>query len=249
MKSVEQDFISNKVLKLTLVAIITGVLVSDVVQMLSPMSAMDARVSVGAILHTTAMAMMSYLLAVGFYHTSNPKAYFVRLGVVALIAQPLYVIWAGMSWTFGNVLVSLALTLVVLCACFRQIALWQRVLLSVIPILLLNHTHKGLAVLVCTLAFYYGYVSYQRTGLSQKFRVLIPYALLSLGITVLTALKPYSLGAIFGMNSTTVWGLWLVLPFIYWHNGRQDLSPKMRYVFYGLYPVMLACGLGAKMIV
>ena len=245
---ITQGFISNKGLKVILVAILTISLMSNVMQM-SSLGNMAYDVSlINKIIFMMSIPLMSYLLAVGFYHTANPKAYLGRLLIMAIIAQPLYVLATDVAWTFGNVLFSLALTLVVLYACFGQIALWQRVLLGVIPILLLSQTHKGLAILVCTLSFYYGYLSYRRTGASQKFRVLIPYAFVSLAVFVMAMIKP-SVGALFGVDLTSVWGFWLVLPCIYWHNGRQDLSPKVRHVFYGLYPVMLACLLGAKMIV
>ncbi|MDO4440802.1 MAG: TraX family protein [Moraxella sp.] len=181
--------------------------------------------------------LMVYFLVVGFYHTKDIKAYAMRLFVFALISQIPYLLFGlsieqvlqGVAWQDylqGNVLFTLLFALTALVMWHTN---WHPMakaagILALYPVATLSDYGFSLVAMALVFAHFY----------PNKRTMLTAYVLLSPVFYVLT----------YGFYPTVGYGLMhfgvlLVVPLIYYFNGKKGRQLGGRYVFYWFYPVHL----------
>lgn len=194
--------------------------------------------------------LMAYFVVVGFYHTQHLKDYATRLGVFAIISQPVYmayqvVVFGNDVWAYlwqGNVLFGLLLALMVLW--LRHLAIHTGLKWALILVMFWGAgvADYGRALVLWALLFGAFYErGFERRDWRTKSVLLMAYAL-SL---------PLAYVAIYGFRQTVGlgfmhFGMLLIIPLIFMYDGTRGKDFGGRYVFYVFYPLHLALLAGLK---
>ena len=194
--------------------------------------------------------LMAYFVVVGFYHTQNLKGYGIRLGVFAIISQPIYVVYqfvvfGGDVWAYlwhANVLFGLLFALGVLWLRHLAVGVGLKWVLILMAFLGAGVADYGRALVLWVLLFGAFYkVGFDEGDWGAKGALLMAYVL-SL---------PVAYVAIYGFRQTVGlgfmhFGMLLVIPLILMYDGTQGRQLGGRYVFYVFYPLHLAFLVGLK---
>ena len=178
--------------------------------------------------------MMAYFLVMGLGHTQDKWAYLGRLLGFAVLSQPIfmvfqYVIGSVDSLTqvlWGNVLFTLSASLVALMIWQINASATLRVLGVLVMAMIAEIGEYGAAMVLWVMVF--------EIFKHDKLLQLIAYAL----SVPLAHYLIYGWALTVGLGWMNV-GMFLALPLIYCHTGRQGRRLGGRYFFYLFYPLHL----------
>ena len=165
-----------------------------------------------------AFPIFVYLLAEGFVHTHDVKRYMVRLGIFAIVSEiPFDLLFTGKLLEFEcqNVFFTLFLGLVMLCLMLKTTSGIEVLLIAFTMILLgefLRVDYGGMGLLM--ICWFYQY----------RERKLLKI----LGIVIINTLF---------MGQEQIWAVLALIPITLHY---RDEGPKMKWFFYGFYPVHLS---------
>lgn len=187
--------------------------------------------------------LMAYFLVVGFYHTQDIKAYAIRLGVFAIISQPIYVAYqyaigggavVDYLWR-ANVLFGLLMALGVLWLRWLPVERLTKWLIIGGLWWCAGVADYGRALVLWVLLFDYFYErGFDGRAFGDKTALIASYVL-SL---------PVAYVAIYGFHQTVGlgfmhFGMLLTAWMILLYDGTKGLAWGGRYLFYVFYPVHL----------
>ena len=163
-----------------------------------------------------AFPIFAYTLTEGFLHTGNIKKYLIRLGIFAVISEVPYDLLFGegiIDWSMQNVFLTLFLGLSMLVLITRITAVYIQVL-TVIMIGIISEilgADYGTIGILTIWLFYY-----LRDKKIAKYTAVSLLMLTTQGVQMFAALALIPIGL---------------------HNGKR--GPKMKYIFYIIYPLHL----------
>ncbi len=164
-----------------------------------------------------AFPIFAYLLTEGFLYTHDIKKYMIRMGIFALVSEvPFDLVFSGAPLEFGtqNVFFTLFLGLIMLYF-FRKLPIG---------------TDRFLCVVIFVLAGELLRVDYGGIGLLMIFwfyQYRERKTLLAVGIAMINILL---------VGPIQIWAVFALVPILL-HNGHE--GPKMKWLFYGIYPIHL----------
>lgn len=185
------------------------------------------------IIGRVAFPLFCFALCQGFYHTRNRKKYLLRLGICALITEPLFdLLFEGcFTWSYQNVLVTLFLGLCMAMLMDKTAKpLWK--LLIIVPFYflaeLLRTDYAGAGILTVALFVLChdkrGALLLQTVGL-----ILIQLFMGSFSVTVLGVSIPVQLFAVGAM-----------IPIAMYSGEKRTRSRVVQWAFYLFYPAHIA---------
>ena len=163
-----------------------------------------------------AFPIFAYTLTEGFLHTGNIKKYLIRLGIFAVISEVPYDLLFGegiIDWSMQNVFLTLFLGLSMIVLITRITAVYIQVL-TVIMIGIISEilgADYGTIGILTIWLFYY-----LRDKKIAKYTAVSLLMLTTQGVQMFAALALIPIGL---------------------HNGKR--GPKMKYIFYIIYPLHL----------
>lgn len=175
-----------------------------------------------------AAPIMCYLIAEGYYFTSNVKKYITRLFIFALISHFPFVLFLGLEWwSATSVIWGLLMGLIALAASQSKEIYWTKKLLIIVACCMLSWTADWNYVAVLWILFF---------GI---FRGNFKLQILSF-ITVGTIfyIVPGLMNS--GLDVVFRFGILLVIPLLMMYKGeRGRKSPLLKWGFYVFYPAHL----------
>ena len=185
-----------------------------------------------------AAPIMCYLVAEGYFHTSNIRKYLGRLFLFAVLSHFPYVWYFGFApWQASSVITSLFLGLLALSAMQnRRLRLWQRLLVVLICCVLARPANWNyVAVLwVVVIGQFHGSPKMQMIGL----------AAVGLIFHFTTTIQN------FGWSHWYQLGVLLAIPLLLCYNGQRGRkSATLKWGFYLFYPLHLLLLWGLRIII
>ncbi|WP_235850492.1 TraX family protein [Niallia circulans] len=183
------------------------------------------------LLHTfgrLAAPIMGYLIAEGFFYTSNIKKYTMRLFLFAIISHFPFVMFLGITWWQGTSVI------------------WG-LLMGLLALILVKHKqlkvpYKFLGVFVCCILAWtadWNYILVLWIVFFGIFRGSMKKQLISFGII---GFLLYIIPGLLEIGYTAVFrfGILLFIPLIVFYNGKRGKkSPLIKWGFYVFYPLHL----------
>jgi hypothetical protein len=166
--------------------------------------------------------LFAWLIANGARHTSNPKAYLVRIFLFALIAEvPYWLANQFLDFPFANLNVlftlGLGLTAIIFIKKTENRQMWLLIAVICAAIAQLLHSDYGAFGVLTTVSFYLFFNNLKYMIIAQLILFLFPYFLLSEYRQ--GSIQPLGLAALF---------------FIALYNNKE--GAKAKYLFYIFYP-------------